>query len=281
MNKKYIIILVIAIGVAAGLYIYQNQKKEKDLSAHHNRQYSRMIETAQKSPIAGLVHMGRALNNFKDKNGAYPAGLSALYPDFIPVKAFIDNIQWHYKPSGPSFYLSKTIKSKGDKMLTASIGPNLIPQKESDVVVAAIETPQKIITDNEIKPTKKSSKSDSLLASTEKTNTRAKTIRPKIPSAGLTDSRGKLKNSAKAADNKKKSSRELEKVATHKLAKKELFVQGINRKQEILVWKNDDGSLGFSNIQYPRSKELTVYDKGEWVQIRRKSSYARTRKGGR
>ena len=97
----------------------------------------------------------------------------------------------------------------------------------------------------------------------------------------LTDSRGKLNNSAKAADNKKKSSRELEKVATHKLAKKELFVQGINRKQEILVWKNDDGSLGFSNIQYPRSKELTVYDKGEWVQIRRKSSYARTRKGGR
>ena len=67
MKKEYILILVIAIVGAASFYIYQNQKQKKDLSSHHNRQYARMIEAAQKSSIAGLVHMGRALKKYKEK----------------------------------------------------------------------------------------------------------------------------------------------------------------------------------------------------------------------
>ena len=64
MKKWYIIILVIAVVIAAGLYIYQGQKQAKDLNSHHNEQYNRIIEAAQKSSIAGLVHMGRALNKY-------------------------------------------------------------------------------------------------------------------------------------------------------------------------------------------------------------------------
>lgn len=281
MKKKYIFILVIAIAVAAGLLIYQNQKREKELIAHHNRQYNRMIDVAQKSPMAGLAHMGRALNNYKEKNGAYPARLSALHPEFIPVKAFIDDIQWHYKPSRNSFYLSKTTKGNGDKLLTASIGPDLMPQKESDIAVAAVETPKKIAAGTEIKPSKKLSKTDGLLASTEKSKTMIKTKTQKIPSTSLSDSRGKLNDFAKAANSTKRPLRETEKTVTRKLTEKEQFIHGIQSRQEVLVWKNHDGSLGFSNIQYPRSKELMVYDKGEWVQIRRRNSYARTRKDAR
>ena len=281
MNKKYIIILIIVIVAAAGLYFYQDQKKAKDLSAHYEREYKRMMDVARRSPMAGLAHMGRALNKYKEKNGAYPARLTDLHPEFIPVKAFIDNIQWHYKPSGNSFHLSKTIKTDGDKLQTASIGPDLRLQKESDVATAAVKTPQKAVNAGKIKPSKKSAKPDVLLASTEKTKTTAKTIKPKIPLTELAKFSTKSGESAKPADRKKRHLRELEKVATYKLTPKEQFVHGIKSKQEILVWKNDDGSLGFSNIQYPRSKELTVYDKGEWVQIRRKSSYPRMRQGGR
>ncbi|MBT8364849.1 MAG: hypothetical protein KJP23_09095 [Deltaproteobacteria bacterium] len=269
MKKTYIIILVVAIVGAVGLYIYQNRKKEKELSSHHNRQYNRIIEAARKSSIAGLVHMGRALNNYKEQNGAYPDRLSVLYPDFVPVKEFIDDIQWHYKPSGKDFILSKTIRTKGDKVVTASIGPNLMPRDEADMAVASIATPKQISAGTESKPSKKSSKTGASQAPATKSKPMAKSLTPNISSTGLTNSRGKSGDSTKTVISKKRPLPESEKVSTHKLTEKEKFVHGIKNRQEILVWKNDDGSLGFSNIQYPRSKELTVYDRGEWVQIRR------------
>ena len=212
MNKKYIIILVIAIVGAVGLYIYQNQKQEKDLSSHHNRQYGRMIEVAQKSSIAGLVHMGRALNTYKEKNGAYPVGLSALHPDYIPVKAFIDDIQWHYKPNGKDFFLSKTIRTKGDKVLTVSLGPDLMPQEESATVVASIETPKRITAGTETKRPKKSSKTVGTRASATKSKPMTKTSTPNIPSTRLTDSRNKLSDSTKPVISKKRSLPDLEEV---------------------------------------------------------------------
>jgi len=145
MQKKYIIILIIAVVGAVGLYIYQDQKEEKDLISHHSRQYDRIIEAAQQSATAGLVHMASALNKYQEKNGDYPANLSALYPDYVPVKAFIDDIQWNYKPTSKDFYLSKTITTKGDKVLTASIGPDLVPQEKSDILVASTKDSKPLI----------------------------------------------------------------------------------------------------------------------------------------
>ena len=276
MKKAYIIILFIAIVGAVSLYIYQNKKQKKDLSSHHSRQYARMIEAAQKSSIAGLVHMGRALNNFKEKKGAYPAGLSELYPDYIPVKAFIDDIQWHYKPSGKDFFLSKTIVTKGDKVLTAYLGPDLMPQEESDTMVASIKSPQQISAGTETNHSKKSAKTvDSRALATRSEPTR-KASKPIIPSTSSTNSRKKSNASTKPVISKKEPLPDLEELSTHKLTEKEQFVHGI--RNEFLVWKNADGSLGFSNIQYPVSKELTIYDNGEWVQIRPKNWYALTQK---
>jgi len=281
MNKKYIIILVIAIVGAVGLYIFQNLKKEKDLSSHHNRQYNRIIEAARKSPVGGLAQMGRALNKYKENNGAYPVRLAVLYPDFIPVKAFIDDLQWDYKPSGNNFTLSRTIRTEDDKLLTASIGPDLRLQNKSDIAVASIRTPKQIKAVTETKPPKKSSKTGVSRATATKSRPMAKALTPNIPSTGPKNSRGKSGDTAKPVMSKKRPLPDSEEVSTYKLTEKEKFVEAIQSRQEILVWKNDDGSLGFSNIQYPRSKELTVYDKGEWVQIRRKKLYAHTQKESR
>jgi hypothetical protein len=276
MSKKYIIILVISIVGAVGLYISQNQKKEKDLRAHHNRQYNRIIEAAQKSSIAGLVHMASALNKYKEKNGAYPAGLSALYPDYIPEKAFIDDIQWHYKPNSKDFYLSKTIRTKGDKVLTASIGPNLMPQEESDTMVASTKVPKRLTSRAENQPSEKSPKTGVSRGSLSKSKPMAKASTPNIPSTGLKNSRGKLSDSTTPVILKKRPLQELEKVSTHKLTEKEQFLRGVTRM--FLIWKNADGSLGFSNIQYPTSKKLSVYDNGKWVQIRSRNQYTKSQK---
>ena len=277
MSKKYLIILGIVIVAAAGFFIYQNQKKEDDLRSHHNRQYNRIIEAARKSPIGGLVQMGRALNKYKEKNGAYPTGLSALYPDYIPEKAFIDDIQWHYKPSGKDFYLSKTIRGKGDKVLTASIGPNMRPQEESGMMVASSEVSERLTSRVETKPSEKLSKTGVSGNSSPKPKPTPKPLTPEIPSTGLKNSDGKLGDPTAQAILKKKPEPDLEKFQTHKLTEKEQFIHGINRK--FLVWKNADGSLGFSNIQYPSTRDLAVYDNGEWVQIPDKNDknlYAKT-----
>jgi hypothetical protein len=276
MKKKYIIILFIAMVGAVGFFIYRNQKQTENLKSHHNHQYNRMIEMAQKSSIAGLVHMGKALNNYKEKNGAYPTGLSALYPDFIPVKAFVDDIQWHYKPSGKVFFLSKTIKKRGGKVMTASIGPDLMPQDGSAFMVASIETQTQKSAGPETKPIKKTSKTGDAMASAKRSKPMVKTLAPNMPSTGLKNSRSKLNDSTKPVVSKKRTMPDLEEVSTHKLTEKEEFIHRI--QQEFLVWRNADGSLGFSNIQYPASKDLTVYYRGEWIPIRPNNLYARTQK---
>jgi len=279
MKKEYIIILVIAIVGAVGLYVYQDRKKGDDLESHHRQQYNRIIEAAQKSSMSGLVHMGKALNKYKKKNGAYPAKLSALHPDFIPVKAFIEDLQWNYNLRGKDFYLSKTITTDGNKVLTASIGPDLMPQENSDVMVASVETPKQKPSRNKTKPVKNSSKAADSAALTIKPKPMAKALKQKIPAGDLTNAHGKLSDTTKPVVSKKLPLPELEKFSTYKLTERERFVHGINRK--FLVWKNADGSLGFSNVQYPASNEMKIYDGGEWVQVRRKSWYAQNQKNAR
>ena len=281
MKKTYLIILVMAIVGAAGLYMYQNNKQGKELNAHHSQQYKRIIEASQKSSIAGLAHMGRALNKYKEEKGAYPAKLAALYPEYIPVKAFIDDLQWSYKPKGEDFFLSKTIRTKKDKVVTASIGRDLMPQDESEIAVASVAAPQKITAGTKSNSIKISPKTGSSQNLTTKTKTLANTLTANSPSAGLKNYRNNSGDIASPGISKERKLPDSEEVITHKLTEKEKFVHGIMNRQDMLVWKNEDGSLGFSNIQYPRSKDLTVYDKGEWVQIRGKKWYAHTQKDSR
>ena len=102
----------------------------------------------------------------------------------------------------------------------------------------------------------------------------AKALKPEISAAGTTNTRGKSGDSVKPVNSKNNPSPEIKKLPTYNLTEKEQFVHGI--KQQFLVWKNADSSLGFSNIDYPASTELTVYNGAEWVQIRGKKLYAQT-----
>ena len=93
MDKKYLIVFIVAVVGAAGFFIFNHQKNEKDLQTHERNQYKRLVQAANKSSFAGLSHMGRALNKYREEKGTYPEKLSVLYPDYIPSKAFINIIR--------------------------------------------------------------------------------------------------------------------------------------------------------------------------------------------
>jgi len=111
---------------------------------------------------------------------------------------------------------------------------------------------------NAAEPVKNSSKAADSAALTKK---------PKPMANALKNAHGKLNDATKPVAAKKLPLPELEKFSTYKLTEKEQFVHSINRK--FLVWKNADGSLGFSNVQYPASNEMTIYDNGESFIIHR------------
>jgi len=271
VDKKYLIILIVAVIATAGFFIFKDQKNEKELNTHKMQQYNRLIEVAQKSSLAGLGHMGRALNKYRQEKGSYPANLSALYPDYIPVEAFIDDIQWYYEKGDKDFYLRKTINTEKNKVLTAAIGSDLRPIAESGIMVASSDTPKRLPAQTESEPSTKIPKASITLASLTNSKLITETVIPDPKSTG-----SKSGDSQRPLTSRKSTLFELEPVSTQKLNEKEHFVQEV--KGEFLVWKNDDGTLGFGNIQYPISEEMTIYDQGEWVQIRYRSPKTQTNK---
>jgi hypothetical protein len=58
-------------------------------------------------------------------------------------------------------------------------------------------------------------------------------------------------------------------VSMEKLSEEEQFVERV--KGNFLVWKKEDGTVAFGNVQYPLSEKMTIYDEGQWVQIRNHS----------
>ena len=267
MDKKYLIVFAVAVVAAAGFFIYKTQKNEKDLKTHKNQQYSRMIQAAGKSSIAGLSHMGRALNKYRQEKGSYPSTLTVLYPDYISAKAFIDDIQWHYEPMGDDFYLGKTVHNQKKKLLRAAIGSDLKPIHES--MMASIDkskrTPATTGTKSVIK------RPAARITPAYKTKPKLKTeIETPRPSSSSRQTMGRKPDFAqKPLTSRNSTLHELETVSIQKLSEKEHFLNSV--RGNVLVWKNKDGTLGFGNVQYPSSKKMRIYDNGEWIQIRQRS----------
>jgi len=275
VDKKYLIVFVVSIVIAGGFFIFKTYKNKKDTSAHEEQQYSRMIEVANKSSIAGLSNMGMALNKYKDEKGSYPNNLSALYPDYIPVKAFIDDIQWYYEPRGEDFYLRKTVHTEDKKVLIAAIGSDLRPIEES--MMASIDKQKRYPkqTEPETKPVKKVPEASITLASKNnpKHTTRTETTDPSATSRQTTIR--KPSEPRESLTSPKSALNDSETLSTTKLSKEEQFVERV--RGAFLVWKNDDGTLGFGNVQYPTLDKITIYDQGEWVQIRHRSPNSGTK----
>ena len=266
MDKKYLIIIVVTVVAATVFFISKNQKNEKDLRTHESRQYNRMIEVSNKSSMAGMSHMARALNKYKEEKGVYPDKLDALYPEYIPVKSFIDEIQWDYEPGSNDFYLTKTY-NKNNQVLTASIGSDLRPLNDS--MVASTSKPVPTSAPAASKPaTKKPGASITLVSETSP--------RPVMETDATTPYSSRRQTTGtkpgiakKAHSSQKKSLYELKLVSTAQLSKGERYVERV--RGNLLVWKQEDGTIAFGNVQYPYSEEMIIYDQGEWIQIHHRS----------
>jgi hypothetical protein len=263
VDKKYIIVLIVAVVAAAGFFIFKNHHNEKALKAHENKQYNRMIQAANKSSLAGLSHMGRALNKYRKEKGAYPEKLSALYPDYIPSKAFIDKVQWHYERRGKDFYLKKTIDRGKNKVMTAAIRSDLKPVQ--DTMVASAPKPKPLPVPAKTKPIVEVAAASLGGPSAKKSKLIDKI---ELPPASASEHENDL---ARVSPKKPtKSSTKRESLSTEELSEKEHFIDRV--RGGFLVWKNNDGTLGFGNVQYPISDKMTIYDGSKWVQIHRRGS---------
>ena len=263
MNKKYFIILAISIVAAIGFFIFKNHKNEEELTAHRDQQYGSLIELANKSSIAGMSQMGEALNKYREEKGAYPAKLAELYPDYIPFKEFIDDIQWYYEPRGEDFYLSKTYTAANNKDVTAAIGSDL-RLRHGSMVASFDDKPKHKAKPADIQPqpslTMALAKNPAPHAETDSSGSHSNRRHTATAETG---------NPQKSVSTQRRSPYTRELVSMAKLSEEEQFVKRV--KGNFLVWKKEDGTVAFGNVQYPLSEKMTIYDEEQWIQIRNHS----------
>ncbi|MDJ0780740.1 MAG: hypothetical protein QNJ22_02150 [Desulfosarcinaceae bacterium] len=246
MNKKYLMVLVIVVAIAAALYLHLQRKKAANQFAHNAKQYERMLAMAQKSPMAGLTQMGAAINKYREAHQAYPPRLMDLYPAYIPSKEFITDIQWTYKPRKSDFHLSKSM-TLGGKVRMASVSSTLMPQLESTTMVAArggAEKAARTVQLGSYEDFVASMAANQALAKRQEAAYRARYREKKEPVIPfLTET-----VSFEAAD--------AAEVARANILEGRYY-----------CWRNEDGSFGYSNVQYPDRRKVQKYDAGRWMMV--------------
>lgn len=240
MKKKYIIIFIVCILIGVGFSVYRNRSKEDDTLKRNESEYSRITEIAKKSPKAGLSEMGRLLEKYYAEKHKYPPKLLDLYPEYLANKSLIEEVEWEYMPGKDDFLLKKAVVIAGQRMI-ASIDRNLRPKSGEVMMVASTgKVPYSI------------PGTAPLLAE----------LTP-IPVAGQTEKKeGVIKERII----------EPEFALIRKTVTVSEFEDEISRK--FLVWKDDNGVLGFGNVQYPHVSKLTIYNAGQRYDLQR-SSYGR------
>ncbi len=239
MNKKLIFVLLAAVILGGALFFLRGQKQTEETQRVSSEAYNKLTEVAHKVPRAGLPQMGAALKKYYKKNYKYPAQLSELYPEFIPNKNFLDDLDWYYEPRGDNFFLSKSI-TRGSKQLVASIDKNLKPRMGTGDLVASVSKP---------KPAEIQEASAPTLALAP-----LKTIQP-IEPLNLGD------------EDKESLIAQPEIVSMVEGEIGHGVTSTVSRK--FLVWRDKNGVLGFGNVIYPNTQTITIYKDGNWVNIKK------------
>ena len=262
MKKQYIIIVAIVIVLWSGFMMYRHHKRKQDNNVYTQKAYNQVTEVAKKSPRAGLAQLGMALNKYYEKNHAYPSGLKELVPEYLSNKSLVEDIDWHYEPRSDDFYLSKTL-ILGNKRIVASVDKGLRPQAETGVMVAAstplpkameVKRPEELM---EVGPQGAEPPTQSRLALARERF--LKTLRQRkmdVTSVSLP-----------ARDEARIISIVQPEIISISEAEKGSGVE-FELSRNYLVWKERNGVLGFSNIQYPDADRLSICAIGMWYNIK-------------
>ena len=300
MKTKYIIILVVCVIAGAGIMQYRKQSQENNILERNKKEHARITAIVKSSPKAGLAEIGRLLEKYYSENNSYPHELSVLYPKYLANKSLIEEIGWEYKPGKENFTLKKIIVVDGER-LVAVIDKGLKPRKEEAVIVAvaekAVSEQQKNIPDiisahlYDDKGKKKELPAASviepefaLINETEikpgfENDISYKCLFWKDDKGVLgfgnvqypRSTRFSIYNDGKRYDLKKFSyASEKAHVSGKetKTLKRDIDPPAAGQNKEYLLWKNQNGTLGFGNIQYPENKETILINvEGAWQKI--------------
>ncbi|UCD31209.1 MAG: hypothetical protein JSV38_10385 [Desulfobacterales bacterium] len=256
-NISTVLIVVVVLGVA--FFGYQYFKKSKDLEAHHEDTYARLTEASKKSPRAGLAQMGRAINQYYAANKSYPTNLNQLYPKYMTSQPFINDINWTYRPTGDNFRLSKSVTLK-NRTVVASIDKGLRVRIGASTTVALAA----------IKPTAAPRTAKPGRSTAPKTVTASEPSTEDIPA--IADPPLPVAQPVKAPDKKIKEPEAIapptsgmQTIVIDKSETPSGFVSELSNAY--LVWKDEQGQLGFGNVQYPRIDGLSIATPYNWFNV--------------
>ena len=249
MNKKLIVALIVSALLSAGfLYVRDKRTDEKD-SGRKIQAFNKLTEIGKKMPKAGLIKMGTVLKNYRSDHDEYPPRLMDLYPDYIPVREFIEELSWYYEPRGEDFFLSKTVE-RGSQKYAASINRELIPRDGETVLIASVGV-------------KKGSGEDDGSGIGTFDLSILKTAQLAIP---------------EVVEEEKRKEHIIKRPEIVSVTEGEIG-RDISSETgaKFFVWRDENGALGFGNVTYPESDRQSVYDDSSWIEIRKPSP--RERKG--
>ncbi|MBN1843731.1 MAG: hypothetical protein JW883_15815, partial [Deltaproteobacteria bacterium] len=257
MSKKYIIGVCIAVLVWGGFMFYRHHRKKGDITDYMEQANRQITEAAKKAPRAGLAEIGSAIEGYHKENQAYPSRLIDLYPKYLANKSLIEEIDWYYKPRGNDFYLSKTL-TVGNKRIVASIDRDLRPEAEAGAMVA---TPSPVPKAEAIKKPKWA----------EKPETSERTRLALAREAFLQALRHGRMRVTSVSLPQMDEARFISTVQPEVFSIMESDIRSdveSELSQRYLIWKGDNGVLGFSNVQYPDADSLSIFAFGRWYNIK-------------
>ena len=252
MKKKYIVAVSVVVALWGAFMAYRYFKGKEDSEAFQSKEYSRMTVAARQSPRAGLNQMARALEKFQEEKGSYPSNLKELYPKYLANKSFIEDIDWYYEPRGKNFFLSKTVV-RDNRRMVASIDKSLMPKLDTGVMVA---TPTPAAEPGEVKrPEGVPAERPEISVRSREEFWEALRLREKGEASYPKSYERRVIASIRP---------EIVSVVEHEL---DLSVEA-ELSQRYLVWKDDSGTLGFGDVQYPGGERQNIYAMGSWYDIK-------------
>ena len=243
IGKNLLTVLIFVVVLAVAFFGYQHFKTNTDLEGHYKDTYSRLTDMANKSPRTGIDIMGKAINKYYAENKSYPPDLNALYPKYINDKSFISDVNWNYQPTADNFQLNKSVVSGGRTMMAST--DKYLNVRTGTTTVAMVDMKSTAASVDETLPQTPSPEAASVLERLAE------------------DTSSDLPPTAKASVGQT----ETQTVVIDETETPSGLVSELSNAY--LVWKDEQGRLGFGNVQYPRTDGLSIATPYNWFNVKR------------
>lgn len=275
MNKKYIIAVVVAVVVWGAFMGFRHARQKGETEAHREETYRRMIEMAQKSPRSGLHEMAGAITRYHADKKTYPPDLNALYPKYMPSKEFIEKINWQYRAEANNFYLSKSAVFNNQTMV-ASIDNSMKTEMETSgrmVASRQVPTPKRVSIELEepLEMIEQAISEDMVL---EVLDERAMTLQEVDVVTAAVSPEINRGDRHRVTEEKVNVQAELSRIITlvgdDSVSEQEAQI-GYNL-EHYMVWKDVNGHIGISNVEFPDRSNMYVAVKNHWYNVKRRQT---------